>query len=140
MYASHVNWELLEILLQIGRVLGARLHLSTLGLYSIGPFATIIDNDEGTLPIWFHLSFLESSSKDKVSLTESPWFDKFFPLTEGSVMVLEHYYGRSFSLLLELVQILSKLVGVICAQRFEPKFEGNQCLCSKWGGHITFPL
>ena len=98
MYASHVNWDLLEILIQIGQVLGARFHLSTLGLYSIGHFATIVGNDEWTLPIWFHLSFLESSLKDKVALTESPWFDKFCPLTEGLEMVLSHSYGRSFSL------------------------------------------
>ena len=115
MYASHVNWELVEILLHIGRVPRARLHLSTLGLYSLGPFATIVKNDGGTLPIWFQLSFLEISSEDKVSFLESPWFDEFFLMTEGSGMVLDHSDSLSFSFFLELVQSLSKLGGIISA-------------------------
>ena len=56
----------------------------------MGPFATIVDNDEGALPIWFQSSFLEGSLKDKVSLAESPWFDEFYLLTKCPMMVLGH--------------------------------------------------
>ena len=56
-------------------------------------------------------------------------------MTEGSTMVLDHFDHRSFSLFLKLFQSLSKLGGVISAQRFKTRFDGNQYLCSNVGGY-----
>ena len=133
------QWRIIEILLQIGRVPWARLHSSTLGLYFVRPFTTIVNNDEGTFPIWFQLSFLESSSKDKISFAESPWFDDFLPLTRGLAMVLGQSDGRSLSFSLELVQSLSELEGFTGAKGFEPGFNGYQCFGPKHEGVRSFP-
>ena len=129
----------MKILLQICRVLGARLHPSSPRLYSIHPFETVINNDERTFIIWFHLSLLESLSKDKISLAKSPWFDEFLRLMRGSAMVPSHSDSYSLSFLLKLVQSLRELGGVTSAKRFEPGFNGDQFLSSKCENVWVFP-
>ena len=121
----------MKIPLQIGRVLGASLHLSARGLYSVCTFGSIIRNDEGAFPFWFQFSLLESSSKDKIPFTESPWLDEFLPLAKGLLMVLYHFDDCSILFLFDLVQGLRELKGVISAQGFESRLNGNQHFSSK---------
>ena len=98
-----------------------------------------MNNDEGTFPIWFQLSFLEISLKDKISFAESPWFDDFLPLMRGLAMVLGQSDGRSLSFSLELVQSLSEIEGFTGAMGFDPKFNGYQCFGPKHEGVQGFP-
>ena len=100
---SHDNGVPLKILLQISRVLRASLHLATLGLYSISTFGSLISNDERPLPVWFQLSLLKSTSKDKIALFESFGLDGFLSLVKGSVMILGRFDDSLVSLFFELV-------------------------------------
>ena len=93
----------MKILLQVDQVPRASLDLSSRGLYYVRTFGSIISNNEGTFPIWFQFSLLESSPKDKIPFTESPWLDEFLPFAKGSVMVLDHFDDCVISFLFELV-------------------------------------
>ena len=111
---ANSNIELLEVLLQIGQILEARLHPPTLVLDFVHPFANVISNNEGAFPIWFQLALIESSSKDKIALAEHPWFDVFRHIMRSSVLVFIHSYDDSLPYLLKFVQSLRELGGSTC--------------------------